>query len=61
MDKARKNKMITTNEEVTKTAPLAERKLGKQIQTFYFPHQGKSIEAESLEEAEKIIKNQIKK
>lgn len=47
--------MITTDQESTKKAPEAERQLGVQAKTWYFPAQKRTVVAETLEEAIEII------
>jgi hypothetical protein len=49
MEKAPRNKMITTSQEETKQEKPRKKK------RFFFPQHQKSVEAETREEAEKII------
>lgn len=59
MEKAPRNKMVENGQEEVK-ASKSGRTLGKEVKKFYFPHFGRSVEAESLEEATAII-NKTKK
>lgn len=61
MKKTPENKMITTGEENTKDTSFVPTIGKKNGQKFYFPKEQKTVFAESLEEAVKIINNQEEK
>lgn len=62
MQKTPRNKMITTENESIKmehsTDASSVKNLGKQVTKFYFPHLGRTVEAETFEEAKAIINNE---
>lgn len=55
MKRSPRNKMIGSSEYRSKKR---EAEKPKRLKRYYFPHLGRSVEAVSREEAEKIINNQ---
>jgi hypothetical protein len=58
MQASPRNKMVTTGDERIKTPEAPREAQGaprKRLRRYFFPHLGLSVEAESREEAEKIV------